>query len=57
MLPSARSHPTRAKKGLPWAGPDPETGDVWLATGYIPPAAGWDGYDNWGTCVFAVSGH
>ena len=34
-----------------------ETGDVWLATEYIPPAAEWDGYDNWGTYVFAVSGH
>jgi hypothetical protein len=27
------------------------------ATEYIPPAAEWDGYDNWGTYVFAVSGH
>ena len=39
-----------------WAGPDPETGDVWMATEYIPPAAEWDGYDNWGTYVFTVSG-
>jgi hypothetical protein len=40
-----------------WAGPDPETGDIWMATEYIPPTAEWDGYDNWGTYVFAVSGH
>jgi len=37
-----------------WAGPDPETGQIWLATEYIPPTSEWDGYDNWGTYVFSV---
>jgi len=37
-----------------WAGPDPETGEIWLATEYIPPTSEWDGYDNWGTYLFSV---
>ena len=37
-----------------WAGPDPESGDIWMATEYVPPAAEWDGFDNWGTFVFEV---
>jgi hypothetical protein len=39
-----------------WAGPDPESGEIWMATEYIPPVAEWDGFDNWGTYVFAVNG-
>lgn len=39
-----------------WAGPDPQSGQIWMATEYIPPASEWDGNDNWGTYVFAVSG-
>jgi hypothetical protein len=39
-----------------WAGPDPESGQVWMATEYIPPTSEWDGFDNWGTYVFAVNG-
>lgn len=39
-----------------WAGPDPETGQVWMATEYIPPTSEWDGFDNWGTYVLAVKG-
>jgi hypothetical protein len=38
-----------------WAGNDPETGEIWLGTEYIPPVAEWDGYDNWGTYLFAVN--
>lgn len=37
-----------------WAAPDPESGQVWMATEYIPPASEWDGFDNWGTFIFAV---
>ncbi len=33
---------------------DPETGDIYMATEYIPPAAEQDGFDNWGTFVFGV---
>jgi hypothetical protein len=39
-----------------WAVPDPESGEIWMATEYIPPTAEWDGYDNWGTYMFAVNG-
>ena len=38
-----------------WAGPDPESGDIWMATEYIPPTSEWDGFDNWGTYIFAVN--
>jgi hypothetical protein len=37
-----------------WATTDPETGNVFMATEYIPPTAEWDGFDNWGTFVFEV---
>ena len=37
-----------------WAGPDPESGQIWMATEYIPPTSEWDGNDNWGTYIFAV---
>lgn len=37
-----------------WAAPDPETSQIWMATEYIPPVSEWDGYDNWGTYIFAV---
>jgi hypothetical protein len=33
---------------------DPETGDLYMATEYIPPAAEADGFDNWGTFVFGI---
>jgi hypothetical protein len=33
---------------------DPQTGDLFMATEYIPPAAEADGFDNWGTFVFSV---
>ena len=39
-----------------WAAPDPESGQIWMATEYIPPKSEWDGFDNWGTYVFAVNG-
>jgi hypothetical protein len=39
-----------------WAGPDPESGQIWMATEYIPPTSEWNGSDNWGTYVFAVKG-
>jgi hypothetical protein len=39
-----------------WAAPDPESGQIWMATEYIPPTSEWDGFDNWGTYVFAVKG-
>jgi hypothetical protein len=38
-----------------WAVNDPESGEIWLATEYIPPVSEWDGYDNWGTYLFAVN--
>lgn len=38
-----------------WAANDPESGQVWMATEYIPPASEWDGFDNWGTYIFAVN--
>ena len=38
-----------------WAGPDPESGQIWMATEYIPPTSEWDGFDNWGTYIFAVN--
>jgi len=37
-----------------WAGTDPVTGDIFMATEYVPPAAEADGFDNWGTFVFSV---
>jgi len=37
-----------------FAAPDPESGNIWMATEYIPPASEWDGFDNWGTYIFAV---
>ncbi len=37
-----------------WAGTDPETGNIFMATEYVPPAAEYDGFDNWGTFVFEV---
>jgi hypothetical protein len=39
-----------------WAAPDPETGGIWMATEYIPPASESDGFDNWGTYLFAIGG-
>jgi hypothetical protein len=39
-----------------WATTDPETGGIWMATEYIPPASEWDGFDNWGTYLFAING-
>ncbi len=33
---------------------DPQTGDIYMATEYIPPAAEADGFDNWGTFGFGV---
>ena len=39
-----------------WATTDPETGNIWLATEYIPPTAEYDGFDNWGTFVFGIQG-
>jgi hypothetical protein len=33
---------------------DPKTGNIFMATEYIPPTAEWDGFDNWGTFVFSV---
>ena len=39
-----------------WAAPDPESSQIWMATEYIPPTSEWDGFDNWGTYVFAVKG-
>ena len=39
-----------------WAAPDPESSQIWMATEYIPPTSEWDGFDNWGTFVFAVKG-
>ena len=33
---------------------DPQTGDIFMATEYIPPAAEADGFDNWGTFVFGI---
>jgi hypothetical protein len=38
-----------------WAAPDPQSGSIWMATEYIPPASEWDGNDNWGTYIFAVN--
>jgi hypothetical protein len=37
-----------------WATTDPVTGDIFLATEYIPPAAEMDPFDNWGTFVFGI---
>jgi hypothetical protein len=37
-----------------WATTDPESGDIFMATEYIPPTAEYDGFDNWGTFVFSV---
>lgn len=37
-----------------WAGPDPQSGQIWMASEYTPPVSEWDGYDNWGSYVFAV---
>jgi hypothetical protein len=37
-----------------WATTDPESGDIFMATEYIPPTSEWDGFDNWGTFVFSV---
>ncbi|MGH3265648.1 MAG: hypothetical protein ACRDNS_27060 [Trebonia sp.] len=37
-----------------WATSDPESGQIWMATEYIPPASEWGGSDNWGTYVFSV---
>jgi hypothetical protein len=37
------------------AATDPQTGDIYMATEYIPPAAEADGFDNWGTFVFGVT--
>jgi hypothetical protein len=37
-----------------WATTDPETGNVFMATEYIPPTAEWDGFDNWGTFIFGI---
>jgi hypothetical protein len=37
-----------------WATTDPVTGNVFMATEYIPPTAEWDGFDNWGTFLFEV---
>ena len=39
-----------------WAAPDPQSGQIWMATEYIPPTSEWDGFDNWGTYIFAVNG-
>ncbi len=39
-----------------WAAPDPESSQIWMATEYIPPTSEWDGFDNWGTYIFAVKG-
>jgi hypothetical protein len=33
---------------------DPQTGDIYMATEYIPPAAEADGFDNWGTFIFGL---
>ncbi|MGH3208827.1 MAG: hypothetical protein ACRDNO_13805 [Trebonia sp.] len=38
-----------------WAAPDPESSQIWMATEYIPPTSEWDGFDNWGTYIFAVN--
>ena len=37
-----------------WATTDPESGDIFMATEYVPPTAEYDGFDNWGTFVFSV---
>jgi hypothetical protein len=37
-----------------WATTDPETGNAFFATEYIPPTAEYDPLDNWGTFVFEV---
>lgn len=39
-----------------FTGADPLTGDIFVATEYIPPTSEWDPFDNWGTYVFAVKG-
>jgi hypothetical protein len=36
------------------AATDPQTGDIYMATEYIPPAAEADGFDNWGTFIFGL---
>ena len=40
-----------------WAGLDPKSGTIWMATEYIPPLASQtvDGRRNWGTRVIQVS--
>lgn len=35
-----------------WAGPDPATGNIWMATEYVPPLADQGFFANWGTYVF-----
>jgi hypothetical protein len=37
-----------------WATTDPETGNVFMATEYIPPTAEYDPFDNWGTFIFDI---
>lgn len=37
-----------------WATTDPVSGNIFMATEYIPPTSEWDGYDNWGTFVFSI---
>jgi hypothetical protein len=37
-----------------WATTDPKTGNIFMATEYIPPTAEWDGFDNWGTFIFDI---
>ncbi len=38
-----------------WAGIDPGTNGIWMATEYIPPTPDQDPIDNWGTYVFKLS--
>ena len=33
---------------------DPASGDIFMATEYVPPTAEYDGFDNWGTFVFSI---
>jgi hypothetical protein len=37
-----------------WATTDPVTGNVFMATEYIPPTAEYDPFDNWGTFIFDI---
>jgi hypothetical protein len=37
-----------------WATTDPKTGNIFMATEYIPPTAEYDPFDNWGTFIFDI---